>query len=204
MFDIQNTPSEVLYPTLLHYGTRCDESVPSYLPSERDIEAANYEDKLQVHVENKENKEFVDKKGHTRLIKQRKQAKFLIAESENELRYLFETYLDLLRVDSDIVDSGTRALSSFIQSAKNGKKYDAVILDTRLKGKKGLDVAKEIHKKDVSQRIILITTNMKEQLPRDELQAAAISDKDILVMPFELSSLSKILINDSLTPRSIE
>ena len=118
--------------------------------------------------------------------------------------YLFETYLDLLRVDSDIGDSGTRALSSFIQSAKNGKKYDAVILDTRLKGKKGLDVAKEIHKKDVSQRIILITTNMKEQLPRDELQAAAISDKDILVMPFELSSLSKILINDSLTPRSIE
>jgi hypothetical protein len=54
-------------------------------------------------------------------------------------------------------------------------------------------VAREIHKKDTSQKIILVTTNTKEQLPKAELQSAAIDDKDVLVMPFELSTLSKIL-----------
>ncbi|WP_148687513.1 response regulator [Candidatus Nitrosocosmicus hydrocola] len=203
MFNIQNITAGILDSTLLHYETRHNENVPSYVQTERNIGTAHSDTDLQIYADN-ENKEFVNKKGHTHLIKQRKQARFLIAESEKELRYLFEAYLDLLRVDSDIVDSGNRALSTFVQSKNKGKEYDAVILDTHLRGKRGLDVAKEIHKKDNSQRIILVTTDMKERLPRDELQAAAICDKDILVMPFELSSLSKLLINDSAFPRSNE
>ena len=149
-------------------------------------------------------KVFVNKKGHTQLPNRRKQARFLIAESEKELRYLFETYIDLLRFDSDIVDNGNRALSSFLQNKKNGKNYNAVILNTHLKGKKGLDVAREIYKEDNSQKIILVTTNTKKQFPKKELQSAGIDDKDILVMPFELSSLSKLLINDSSLPHTID
>lgn len=203
MFDILNTTTGTLDHTLLQYLTRYDENVLSNLQSERDTGADNYENNVQISTGN-ENTKFVNNKRHTRQIKQRKQSRFLIAESENELRYLFETYLDLLRVDSDIVESGNRALSTFIQNKNKGKEYDAVILDTHLEGKKGLDVAKEIHRKDNSQRIILVTTDTKEQLSRDELQAAAIRDKDILVMPFELSSLSKLLINDSNIRPSIE
>jgi response regulator of citrate/malate metabolism len=73
-------------------------------------------------------------------------------------------------------------------------------LDTHLKGKKGLEVAKKIHEKDSSQKIILVTTSMKEQLPKEELQYAAVREKDILVMPFELASLSKLLINSTSAP----
>jgi CheY-like chemotaxis protein len=196
MFDILNTTTGTLDHTLLQYLTRYDENVLSNLQSEGDTGADHYDDN--------ENTKFVNNKVHTRQIKQRKQSRFLIAESENELRYLFETYLDLLRVDSDIVESGNRALSTFVQNKNKGKEYDAVILDTHLEGKKGLDVAKEIHRMDNSQRIILVTTDTKDQLSRDELQSAAIRDKDILVMPFELSSLSKLLINDSNNRPSIE
>jgi len=57
-----------------------------------------------------------------------------------------------------------------------------------------LDVAKKIRQSDNSQKIILVTTNMKKQFSKDELQSTAIDEKDILVMPFELYSLSKLLI----------
>ena len=203
MFDILNTTTGTLDHTLLQYLTRYDENVLSNLQSEGDTGADHYDDNVQIRTGN-ENTKFVNNKVHTRQIKQRKQSRFLIAESENELRYLFETYLDLLRVDSDIVESGNRALSTFVQNKNKGKEYDAVILDTHLEAKKGLDVAKEIHRMDNSQRIILVTTDTKDQLSRDELQSAAIRDKDILVMPFELSSLSKLLINDSNIRPSIE
>jgi response regulator of citrate/malate metabolism len=73
-------------------------------------------------------------------------------------------------------------------------------VDTHLKGKKGLEVAKKIREKDRSQKIILVTTSMKEQLPKDELQYTAIREKDILVMPFELASLSKLIINSTSMP----
>lgn len=124
-----------------------------------------------------------------------KQARILIGESEKELQSLFKAYLDLLGAESDIVDNGNRALSTFLQNKNNGKKYDAVVLDTHLKGKKGLHVAKKIRQSDNSQKIILITTSMKEQLPENELQAASIDGKDILVMPFALSNLSKMIVH---------
>ena len=150
--------------------------------------------------DNDENKEVVNKKGYTQLSSELKQARFLIAESEKELSSLFQAYVDLLGAESEIVDNGDRALSTFLQSKNEGKGYDAVVLDTHLKGKKGLEVAKKIHEKDSSQKIILVTTSMKEQLPKEELQYAAVREKDILVMPFELASLSKLLINSTSAP----
>lgn len=121
-----------------------------------------------------------------------KQARFLIAESEKELQSLFKAYLDLLGAESEIVDNGNSALTNFLQSKSDGKKYDAVVIDTHLKGKKGLDVAKKIRQSDNLQKIVLVTTSMKEQLPKEDLHSAAIDEKDILVMPFALSRLSKM------------
>lgn len=54
----------------------------------------------------------------------------------------------------------------------------------RLKGEKGLDLAKKILQRDRTQKIILVTTSMKEQLPKDKLQSATVNEKEILVMPF--------------------
>ena len=123
-----------------------------------------------------------------------KQARFLIVESEKELQSLFKAYLDLIGAESEIADNGNRALTTFLQSKSDGKKYDVVVIDTHLKGKKGLDVAKKIRQTDNSQKIVLVTTSMKEELPKEELQSAAIDEKDILVMPFTLSRLSKMVI----------
>ena len=137
----------------------------------------------------------VSNKGLVQLSIELKQARILIAESEKELSSLFQDYLDLLGAESEIVDDGDGALSTFLRRKNEGKRYDAVVLDTHLKGKRGLEVAKKMREKDSSQKIILVTTSMKEQSPKEELQSIAIGDKDILVMPFELSSLSRSLIN---------
>ena len=136
----------------------------------------------------------VSSKNHSGLSEELKQARFLIAESEKELQSLFKTYLDLIGAEGEIVDDGNRALAAFLQNTNEGKVYDAVVVDTHLKGKKGLEVAKKIHERDNSQKIVLVTTSMKEQLPKDELQSASIDEKDILVMPFSLSRLSKMII----------
>ena len=119
----------------------------------------------------------------------------MIAESEKELQSLFKAYLDLIGAEGEIVDDGNRALAAFLQNTNEGKVYDVVVVDTHLKGKKGLEVAKKIHERDNSQKIVLVTTSMKEQLPKDELQSASIDEKDILVMPFSLSRLPKMIIH---------
>jgi DNA-binding response OmpR family regulator len=129
------------------------------------------------------------------MTKELKQARFLIAESEPEILSLFKTYLDSFGVESVTVDNGNQALETFLQGKNEGNEYDAIVLDTHLKGKTGLDLAKAIRERDSPQKIILVTTSMKEQLPKEDLQSAAIDEKDILVMPFALSRLSNLLIN---------
>lgn len=117
-----------------------------------------------------------------------KQTRILIAESEPEILLLFKVYLDSLGIESITADNGEKALSTFLQSKEEGKNYDAVVLDTHLKEQEGLEVAKKIRENDNRQRIILVVTKMKEQLPKEKLQSTAIKDSDILVMPFRLSN----------------
>ncbi len=199
-----NTISEILGYSQLHHENQSSENFDRHLQTETYLgDTHNTQHGFAEEEDDKdndENKEFVNKKGYTELSSELKQARFLIAESEKELSSLFQAYVDLLGAESEIVDNGDRALSTFLQSKNEGKGYDAVVLDTHLKGKKGLEVAKKIHEKDSSQKIILVTTSMKEQLPKEELQYAAVREKDILVMPFELASLSKLLINSTSAP----
>lgn len=136
--------------------------------------------------------------GSNQSSKEVKQTRILIAESEPELLTLFKTYLDSLGVQSVAVDNADEFLSAFLQSKNEGKDYDAILLDTHLKGKKDLDVAKKIRENNKRQKILLVTTSMKDQLPVHELQSAAIDEKDILVMPFALSKLYKLLINNTI------
>ncbi|MDF0680909.1 MAG: response regulator [Candidatus Nitrosocosmicus sp.] len=123
------------------------------------------------------------------------QVHILLAESEEELRTLFGIYLSYSGIESLIVDDGERAIDSFLKSKNEGKGYDAVVIDTDLPGMEGLDVAKKIHESDKSQRIILITTRMKQQLPSECLRTAGIKNDDILTMPFELSKFVTVLKN---------
>jgi two-component system, OmpR family, response regulator len=113
---------------------------------------------IEVH----ENKKVVENENTRSLLRRREleQARFLIAESEKELQYLFKAYFDLIGAESELVDDGNRALSIFLQNKNEGKGYDAVVVDTHLKGKKGLEVAKKIRQSDNSQKIVLVTTSL--------------------------------------------
>jgi CheY-like chemotaxis protein len=176
---------------LLQHESRVNDYVYSHLHQQKDSEETNYKSKM-VNDDN-ENKEYVDQKRHGRSQYQLEQSRFLIAESEKELQSLFKIYIELLGAQSVIVDNSDKVISTLYQSRNEGKNYDAVILNTHLEGKGCLEVAKKIHDNDYSQRIILITTSLKEQLPKDKLDSAAITNEDILVMPFELSTLGNLL-----------
>lgn len=191
-----NTTTEISGCSQLHSENQANETFHPHLQREAQVGETHHYTKHDLHKEeDNENKESVSNKGLAQLSIELKQARILIAESEKELSSLFQDYLDLLGAESEIVDDGDGALSTFVRRKNEGKRYDAVVLDTHLKGKRGLEVAKKMREKDSSQKIILVTTSTKEQLPKEELQSSAIGDKDILVMPFELSSLSRLLIN---------
>ena len=121
------------------------------------------------------------------------QIRILIAESDRDILLLFKEYLELIGAESVTTDHGDKALHIFQEDEKEGKKYDVVLLDTHLKGILGLDVAKMIHTYSPNQRIVLLTTTIKEELPQEALSSIAIEDRDILVMPFKLSQLRTIL-----------
>ena len=193
MFDnyILTTTAGCPCHALFQHESQDNEYIYSHLHKQKDTEETHYKYKL-VNDDNK-NKEYVDQKRREQTQYQIGEQLFLIAESEKELQSLFKTYMEFIGVNSVIVDNSDKVISTIFQSKKEGKNYDAVILDTHLEGKSCLEVAKKIHENDYSQRIILITTSLKEQLPQDKLESAAIDNADILVMPFELSTLGNLL-----------
>lgn len=168
----------------------------SYYDESKDSDKDNFHSDARVIYHDITGQQFNRKEeedGNSIISKELKQLRILIAESEPEILTLFKTYLDSLGIESVTVDDGDKAVETFIQSKNQGKNYDAVVLNTHLKGKKGLDAAKKIRENDHSQRIILLTTSMKEHLSKEKLKSTAIEEKDILVMPFKLSKFQQIL-----------
>ncbi|WP_458745922.1 response regulator [Candidatus Nitrosocosmicus sp. T] len=117
----------------------------------------------------------------------------LLAESDTEILLLFKEFFELVGIESIATDNGDKALHIFQEDKEEGKKYNVVILNTQLKGTRGLDVAKKIHTNSPNQRIVLLTTTIKEELLQEALNSTAIEKKDILVMPFKLSQLHAII-----------
>lgn len=102
-----------------HHHDQFKERVSSFPLNERYARDTPRNIKYDVPA-NDEKKEWIIKKGHARLSEELRQARFMIAESEKELMSLFKTYLDQLGVESEMVDDGDTALSSFLQSKKRG------------------------------------------------------------------------------------
>lgn len=127
--------------------------------------------------------------------KQEQQAQVLIAEAESELLVLFREYLSSLGLHADTADRGNEALDRFLDRNNKEKPYRAIILDTHLSNPSGIDVAKRIHSEKPDQKIVLVTTTPKENLPNDCLKSAGLKGKDILIMPFKLSKLVSVLKN---------
>ncbi|HYF99358.1 MAG TPA: response regulator [Candidatus Saccharimonadales bacterium] len=119
----------------------------------------------------------------------------MIAESENELILLFESYLNSLEIKAEIANSDKKVMECFSDSKKKEFPYGTIMLDTHMSNFTGLDVAKRIRSEKPDQKLVLITTTPNEYLPKECLNTAGIADKDILTMPFKLSKLVKVLTN---------
>ena len=99
--------------------------------------------------------------------KELEQKRILIAEDENDLLFLFSTYLSSWGVKTNLAESGNKALNYFGDSKEKGRPYDAILLDTRSVNPSGLDVAKRIRSEKLDQKLVLVTTTPKENLSKD-------------------------------------
>jgi two-component system OmpR family response regulator len=162
--------------------------------SENRIKISNFNNSnIVTSPDNDEKNELVDIKHSGPIPNFTNQLRILIVESDEDIRLLFKTYLESAGAKSITADNGDKALSIFQRDKNHGRNYDVVLIDTHLKGKRGLDVAKKIYIRSPNQRIVLLTTYMKEELSQAALDSAAIADKDILVMPFKLAQLRTVL-----------
>ena len=162
--------------------------------SENRIKISNFNNSnIVTSPDNDEKNELVDIKHSGPIPNFTNQLRILIVESDADIRLLFKTYLESAGAKSITADNGDKALSIFQRDKNNGRNYDVVLIDAHLKGRRGLDVAKKIYIRSPNQRIVLLTTYMKEELSQAALDSAAIADKDILVMPFKLAQLRTVL-----------
>ena len=103
---------------------------------------------------------------------------------------MLEVYLNSMGYDYVSVSSGDKVLDHvFNNKFVKKRKYDIVLLDTHLKKMSGLTVANEIRKRNLHQRIIIMSTTPKEQLPYELIKSARIHDNDVFTKPFRLAEL---------------
>ena len=116
------------------------------------------------------------------------QIRVLVAESNDDLRYPYKTYLDSLGLKLEIVNSVEACLSLlFKDKTPNNNNFDTVVINTHLIDIPGLDVAKEIRKRKPYQRIAIVTTRLREHLPKEQSGFAGIDNDCILTIPFRFS-----------------
>jgi DNA-binding NarL/FixJ family response regulator len=100
--------------------------------------------------------------------------------------------LDSFDLDMEIVDGGEACLNRLFKNSNNTN-FDIVIINTHLFDIPGLVIAKEIHKKNPSQRIVITTTILRERLPMEQLDSAGIDHEYILAIPFRFSDMMHFL-----------
>jgi CheY-like chemotaxis protein len=112
----------------------------------------------------------------------------LIVESEPDLMILYAEYLSALDLDVIVASDGNECLSVL-----KVNDFDIIILDMHLSGIiEAIDVAKEIYQIKPNQRIVLTTTNPLNRTSTI-IDSLRVNKEDILVKPFMLSSLLKVI-----------
>ncbi len=84
-------------------------------------------------------------------------------------------------------------LKPLIQNTNNTNNYDIVIINTHLFDIPGLDIAKEIHKKNPNQRIVFTITILRERLSKEHLDPVGIDHECVLNIPFRFSDMMYFL-----------
>ncbi|HZH86951.1 MAG TPA: response regulator transcription factor [Brumimicrobium sp.] len=107
--------------------------------------------------------------------------KILLAEDDNNLGLLLESFIKAKGFKVDLARDGKQALEKFNQDT-----YHFVILDVMMPEMDGFTVAKEIREIDTKTPILFLTAkSMKE----DKLEGFAIGADDYLTKPFSMEEL---------------
>lgn len=107
--------------------------------------------------------------------------KILLAEDDNNLGLLLESFIKAKGFDVDLARDGKQALEKF-----NQEHYHFVILDVMMPEMDGFTVAKEIRGVDSKTPILFLTAkSMKE----DKLEGFSIGADDYLTKPFSMEEL---------------
>jgi len=114
--------------------------------------------------------------------------RILIVESEPDLMTLYAEYLSALDLNVIVASDGNECLSVL-----KVNDFDIIILDMHLSGIiQAIDVAKQIYQLKPNQRIVLTTTNPLNRTST-AIDSLRVNKEDILVKPFMLSSLLKVI-----------
>lgn len=104
-------------------------------------------------------------------------ARILIIDDETNIRMMMRMALKHVRHEVVVAADGQEGLDEF----RNGKEWDVVLLDQRMPGMEGLQVLREIRRRDPEARVIMITAFGTIDLAVDAMKAGAM---DFLRKPF--------------------
>jgi two-component system, NtrC family, response regulator AtoC len=119
----------------------------------------------------------------------------LVIEDEAILAKNVSAYLARHGYDVKVAGSGEEALAEL-----DAFRPEAVVLDFNLPGKTGLEVLKEIRKRDAQVKVIMVTGHGSEQVAVDAMKAGAY---DYLSKPVVLGKL-KLVLEKALGEERIE
>ena len=106
----------------------------------------------------------------------------LLVEDDHQLGPMLKDSLELKNYRVDLETRGERALQLF-----RAEKYDIILLDVVLPGMNGLDLAKEIRKKDFTTPILFMSAKDDD---KDMIHAFCSGGDDYIVKPFSVTELS--------------
>ena len=119
---------------------------------------------------------------------QENRTQILIVESDPDLMMMYAEFFAERNMPAVVMPEGNECLSVVKE-----RDFDIVILDTHLSGSiKASDLAKEIYRIKPTQRIVLTTTNPLYGTSVG-IKSFRVSRQDVLIKPFRLSNLIKVI-----------
>ena len=104
-------------------------------------------------------------------------ARVLVVDDESNIRLMVRLALQAAQHEVETASDGIEALEKFGQGAS----WDVVLLDQRMPGMEGLDVLREIRRRDAQSRVVMISAFGTIDLATSAMQSGA---HDFLRKPF--------------------
>ncbi|MBF0370565.1 MAG: response regulator [Magnetococcales bacterium] len=119
-----------------------------------------------------------------------KPLKILVVDDNESARTILAEHLSALDWTIQLAESGEKALASLVAEEKAGKAFDLVLLDWKMPGLNGLEIARHIKEELIlskKPKIVMVTAYGQEQVDSEESSAAYLDG--YLLKPVLLSTL---------------